>query len=321
MTDASLAAVLSLKDNMRREMSRVIEGQEDVSQHLLTALVAGGHVLLEGVPGVAKTLLVRSLAAALAVSFSRIQFTPDLMPADILGVNVFDLRTSEFRFRPGPLFADVVLADEINRAPAKTQAALLEAMQEKGLTIDGTTHALSVLFTVVATQNPVEYEGTYPLPEAQLDRFLMKILVDYPGADAEKAMLLKMHQLGEQALNPAVAIQAVASHEAILLARQCAHQAEVDQAVLAYIVDIVRQSRTLPSLSLGASPRAGVMLLQATKALATLRGKTYVTPDDVRELVFPVLRHRIKLTPEAEIEGLTPDTCLASLLQHVTVPR
>jgi MoxR-like ATPase len=321
MSDESRTEALAFAEAIRGELGRVIEGQEETLQHLLTALVAGGHVLLEGVPGVAKTLIVRSLSAALAVSFSRIQFTPDLMPSDILGVNVFEMPTASFRFRPGPLFADVVLADEINRAPAKTQAALLEAMQEQRVSIDGETHSLSAIFMVVATQNPLEYEGTYPLPEAQLDRFLMKILVDYPSEAAEKSMLLKMHQLGEQALSPTHVIRAIASSEAILAMRHLAHRAEVDQAVLDYIVHLVRQSRTLPSLSLGASPRAGVMLLQAAKALATLRGKTYVTPEEVRELVFPVLRHRLQLTPEAEIEGLTPDACLSSLLQHVAIPR
>jgi MoxR-like ATPase len=266
-------------------------------------------------------LLVRSLSASLAIKFSRIQFTPDLMPADIVGVNIFDAHAAAFRFRPGPLFADMVLADEINRAPAKTQAALLEAMQEKQVSLDGDTHPLSPVFMVVATQNPVEYEGTYPLPEAQLDRFLMKIVLDYPGEAAEKAMLRKMHQLREHALHPTAVMQAVADASALQRLRQAAHQVEVDQAVLDYIVGIVRQSRQFPSLSLGASPRAGVMLLQAAKALATLAGKTYVTPDDVRELAWPVLRHRIRLTPEAEIEGLTPDICLDALLKQVAVPR
>jgi MoxR-like ATPase len=321
MSNTARATAPSLTDKIHHEVSRVIEGQEHIVQHVLTALVAGGHALLEGVPGVAKTLMVRSVSAALAVSFSRIQFTPDLMPADILGVNVFDMKTSDFRFRPGPLFADMVLADEINRAPAKTQAALLEAMQERQISTDGETRPLSPLFTVIATQNPVEYEGTYPLPEAQLDRFLMKILVEYPSAEAEKTMLLKMHRLGEHALNPSQVVQAVANAEELLHLRQTAHGVEVDQTVVEYIVSIIRQSRTLPSLSLGASPRAGVMLLQVAKAFATLHGRTYVTPDDIRELVFPVLRHRLRLTPEAEIEGLTPDTCLASLLQHVAVPR
>ena len=320
MTD-TVDAAAPLTDAIQRALSRVIEGQEHAMRHLLTALVAGGHVLLEGVPGVAKTLLVRSLSASLAVKFSRIQFTPDLMPADIVGVNIFDAHAATFRFRPGPLFADMVLADEINRAPAKTQAALLEAMQESQVSLDGETHALSPVFMVVATQNPIEYEGTYPLPEAQLDRFLMKIVLDYPSETAEKAMLRKMHQLGEHALRPTAVMQAVADATALQRLRQAAHQVEVDQAVLDYMVGIVRQSRQFPSLSLGASPRAGVMLLQAAKALATLSGKTYVTPDDVRELAWPVLRHRIRLTPEAEIEGLTPDICIDALLKQVAVPR
>jgi MoxR-like ATPase len=320
MTD-TVDAAAPLTDAIQRALSRVIEGQEHAMRHLLTALVAGGHVLLEGVPGVAKTLLVRSLSASLAVKFSRIQFTPDLMPADIVGVNIFDAHAATFRFRPGPLFADMVLADEINRAPAKTQAALLEAMQESQVSLDGETHALSPVFMVVATQNPIEYEGTYPLPEAQLDRFLMKIVLDYPSETAEKAMLRKMHQLGEHALRPTAVMQAVADATALQRLRQAAHQVEVDQAVLDYMVGIVRQSRQFPSLSLGASPRAGVMLLQAAKALATLVGKTYVTPDDVRELAWPVLRHRIRLTPEAEIEGLTPDICIDALLKQVAVPR
>jgi MoxR-like ATPase len=321
MTERSLHAVQALYTNLRQEIARIIEGQDDALQYLLTALVAGGHVLLEGVPGVAKTLMVRSLAATLEVAFSRIQFTPDLMPADIMGVNVFDAQQSAFRFRPGPLFGEVVLADEINRAPAKTQAALLEAMQEQSVSIDGETHHLSPLFMVVATQNPVEYEGTYPLPEAQLDRFLMKVIVDYPAEDAEKAMMRTMHELQEQVRNPIPTLQAVATREQILAARRVAYQVEVDQAVVDYIVGIVRQSRSLPSIALGASPRAGVMLLQATKALATLRGNDYVTPDDTRELALPVLRHRIQLTPEAELEGLTPDACLQALLQQVAVPR
>ncbi len=321
MTDLSLEDVKSLRDNLHREIGRIIEGQEAALEYLVTALIAGGHVLLEGVPGVAKTLMARSLAAALAISFSRIQFTPDLMPADILGVSIFDVQKSAFRFRPGPLFGDIILADEINRAPAKTQAALLEAMQEQNVTIDGETHRLSTMFMVVATQNPLEYEGTYPLPEAQLDRFLMKIMVDYPAEEAEKAMLLKMHHLQDQAQQPTQAIQPVANQEAILAVRRRMHQVETDQTVLDYMVAIVRQSRTFPSLMLGASPRAGVMLLHAAKALSVLRGKTYVTPDEVREMVFPVLRHRIQLTPEAELEGLTPDTCLETLLQQVTVPR
>ena len=307
--------------DLKRALARVIEGQEGVIDSLLVGLVAGGHVLIEGVPGVAKTLLARSLAAALSATFSRIQFTPDLMPADITGVNVFEPKTAEFRFRPGPLFADIVLADEINRAPAKTQAALLESMQEGQVTIDGMTHPLSGILTVLATQNPIEYEGTYPLPEAQLDRFMMKIVVDYPALEAERLMIGRMHRLGENALHPEKVVEPVLSPDRLLRIRTACHQIDVDESIINYIVEIVRTSRSLSSLSLGASPRAGVMLLRAAKASALLRGKAYVTPDDVRDVVLPVLRHRMRLTAEAEIEGLTADGCLDALLKRASVPR
>ena len=307
--------------DLKKALACVIEGQEGVIDSLLVGLVAGGHVLIEGVPGVAKTLLARSLAAALTATFSRIQFTPDLMPADITGVNVFEPKTADFRFRPGPLFADIVLADEINRAPAKTQAALLESMQEGQVTIDGVTHPLSGILTVLATQNPIEYEGTYPLPEAQLDRFMMKIVVDYPALEAERLMIGRMHRLGENALHPEKVVAPVLSPDRLLRIRTACHQIDVDESIINYIVEIVRTSRSLSSLSLGASPRAGVMLLRAAKASALLRGKAYVTPDDVRDVVLPVLRHRMRLTAEAEIEGLTADGCLDSLLKRASVPR
>jgi MoxR-like ATPase len=307
--------------DLKKALARVIEGQDAVIDSLLVGLVAGGHVLIEGVPGVAKTLLARSLAAALSATFSRIQFTPDLMPADITGVNVFEPKTADFRFRPGPLFADIVLADEINRAPAKTQAALLESMQEGQVTIDGVTHPLSGILTVLATQNPIEYEGTYPLPEAQLDRFMMKIVVDYPALEAERLMIGRMHRLGENALHPERVVAPVLSPDRLLRIRTACHQIDVDESIINYIVEIVRTSRSLSSLSLGASPRAGVMLLRAAKASALLRGKAYVTPDDVRDVVLPVLRHRMRLTAEAEIEGLTADGCLDALLKRASVPR
>jgi len=312
---------MPLPASLKNEIAKVVEGQESTIEHLLVALIAGGHVLIEGVPGVAKTLLARSLAAAMHASFSRIQFTPDLMSADITGVNIFEPKNGDFRFRPGPLFADIVLADEINRAPAKTQAALLEAMQEGQVSIDGTTHALSRILTVIATQNPVEYEGTYPLPEAQLDRFMLKIVVDYPTEESERMMVSRMLQLGENVVHPEKIIQPVVSPEQLLEVRDESFRVDADQSVVNYIVEIVRGSRSLASLSLGASPRSGVMLLRAARALAVLRGKTYVTPDDVRDLVLPVLRHRVRLTPEAEIDGLTADTCLDSLIRQVAVPR
>jgi MoxR-like ATPase len=243
------------------------------------------------------------------------------MPADITGVNVFEPRSAEFRFRPGPLFADVVLADEINRAPAKTQAALLEGMQEGQVSIDGTTHALSPILTILATQNPIEYEGTYPLPEAQLDRFMMKIVVNYPALEAERLMIARMHRLGERVQRPESAVQPVLNPEKLLQIRSAANRVEVDDSIVNYIVELVRSSRSVPSLSLGASPRAGVMLLRAAKAKALVRGRSYVTPDEVRDVIQPVLRHRIRLTPEAEIDGLTADACLDALIKRVAVPR
>ena len=315
------ARVQPLLDHLKARLAQIVEGQETVIDELIVCLVAGGHALMEGVPGVAKTLLARSLAAGIRATFSRIQFTPDLMPADITGVNVFEPKAAEFRFRRGPLFADVVLADEINRAPAKTQAALLEAMQENQVTIDGTSHTLSRILTVLATQNPIEYEGTYPLPEAQLDRFMMKIVVAYPALEAERLMVGRMHQLGERVQHPESTIEPILNPEQLVEIRAVSNRVEVDESIVNYIVEIVRSSRTVSSLSLGASPRAGVMLLRAAKAKALVRGNSYVTPDDVRDVVLAVLRHRVRLTPEAEIEGLTPDACLDSLTKRVAVPR
>jgi MoxR-like ATPase len=317
----SLSTTLGLGRAVQSELERVIQGQATAIQSLLVAMTAGGHVLIEGVPGVAKTLLARSLAAALRCSFARIQFTPDLMPSDITGVNVFNANTGNFAFRPGPLFADIVLADEINRAPAKTQAALLEAMQEYQVSIDGETRPLPAGFTVVATQNPIEFEGTYPLPEAQLDRFLLKIVVDYPGEDHERAMLKTMNSLGERSAKPYNVIEPVAGLEELARMRAEMHAVRVDDAVLEYALRIIRQSRSLPSLALGGSPRATLMLLQAAKALALLRGRDYLTPDEIQVMAAPVLRHRVRLTPEAEIEGLNADACIQSLIAQVEIPR
>ena len=313
--------VLNIGRAVQSQLERVICGQAAAIQSLLVAITAGGHILIEGVPGVAKTLLARSLAAALRLSFSRIQFTPDLMPSDITGVNVFEAGSAAFRFHAGPLFADIVLADEINRAPAKTQAALLEAMQEYQVSIDGESRALSRCFTVIATQNPIEYEGTYPLPEAELDRFLMKVCVDYPAEEDERAMLKTMQSIGEKVSKPHEVIQPVVGAEEITRLRAQTHAIRLDDIVLEYALTLIRQSRALPSLALGASPRAAIMLLQAAKALALLRGKDYVTPDEIQVVAPPVLRHRVRLTPEAEIEGLTPDSCIQTLLAQVSIPR
>ncbi len=287
----------------------------------MIALAAGGHVLLEGVPGVAKTLTARCLAAALDLSFSRVQFTPDLMPADITGVNIFESQSGQFRFRPGPIFADILLADEVNRSPAKTQSAMLEAMQERQVTIDGQTHALSSAFMVIATQNPLEYEGTYPLPEAQLDRFLLKATIDYPDEATELAMLAAMNRLGGQANHPHQIIEKAADAQQVQLLQDMTHRVQADESVQRYAVSLIRQSRSLASLSVGASPRAAVMLLHAAKALALLRGQPFASPEEVQDVATPVLRHRVALTPEAQIDGLTPDDCVKTLLKQVAVPR
>jgi MoxR-like ATPase len=319
--DKTLQEALAVSTAIRGELGRVVIGQEPVVEELLTAFVAGGHVLLEGVPGLAKTLLVRCLAASLDLSYSRIQFTPDLMPVDVTGVNVFDNVKMEFIFRRGPIFADVVLGDEINRAPAKTQSALLEAMQERQVTVDGKNYPLSPLFMVAATQNPIEYEGTYPLPEAQLDRFIMKILIHYPKAEEEKRMLERMNSIGARAADPHRLIEQKVSADQVQALRRAVHEIEADQNIFGYIIDIVQASRSFPSLSLGASPRAAVMMLHAGKALALLRGSAYVRPDEVQAVACPTLRHRVLLTPEAQIEGLSADDCIENLLKQIPVPK
>jgi MoxR-like ATPase len=319
--DKSLQKALAVSSAIREELGRIIIGQESVVEELLTAFVAGGHVLFEGVPGLAKTLAVRCLAASLDLSYSRIQFTPDLMPVDITGVNIYDSGKMEFIFRRGPIFGDIILADEINRAPAKTQSALLEAMQERQVTVDGKNHSLSQLFMVAATQNPIEYEGTYPLPEAQLDRFIMKILIHYPDAGEELRMLETMNGIGASAHDAHRLIKKRASASQIRALRLGVHEIETDRNILSYIIAIVQATRSFPSLSLGASPRAAVMMLHAAKALALLRGSPYVRPDEVQSVVRPTLRHRVLLTPEAQIEGLSADDCLETLLKQVPVPN
>ncbi len=303
------------------ELGTVVLGQEDLLRQMMVALLAGGHALLEGVPGTAKTLSIRSLAMALELRFGRVQFTPDLMPTDLIGVNVLDQMKREFTFHSGPVFTDLLLADEINRAPAKTQAALLEAMQERQVTVDGQTRPLPAGFTVFASQNPVEYEGTYPLPEAQLDRFLLKITIGYPGAEAERAILDRYVEGFSADRAETYGIKPVLSSGELVALRQSVATVHVEPTVRDYITRIVRATREEPSLALGASPRAGVSLFLASRAEAFLAGRDFVTPDDVKMLVLPVLRHRVVLTPEAEVEGQTVDQRLAGLLTTIPAPR
>ena len=303
------------------ELNKVIVGQDAALTHLTVALLAGGHVLLEGVPGTAKTLMARTLSCVVGVSFHRVQFTPDLMPSDITGVTTYNTATGEFLFRPGPIFADVVLADEINRAPAKTQSALLEAMEERQVTVDGQPHAMSPIFTVFATQNPVEFEGTYPLPEAQVDRFMLKVLIGYPPETEELAILDKVEN-GFDASNLASAdLQTVLTSADLADLRATVRSLHAEEAVRRYATQIVRATRSLPQVTLGASPRAAVLLLLAAKGQALLAGRNFVTPDDVKAMALPVLRHRLMLLPEFEVEGRTADDCLRELLLGIKVPR
>jgi MoxR-like ATPase len=310
----SLAAV-------RAEVAKAVAGHGDVVDGLLVALLVRGHVLLEGVPGVAKTLTVKALARSLDLGFRRIQLAPDLMPSDITGNVVYAAATGEFRFRRGPIFTNFLLADEINRTPPKTQAALLEAMEERQVTIEGESSALPEPFLVVATQNPIEFEGTYPLPEAQLDRFLFKLAVGYPGRDDERAVL-RMHDEGRDPHDLAsLGVGPVAGTEQLAEAARQVREIEVASEVIEYVLDLAGETRRTPSLVLGVSPRAAAMLLVAVKAWAYLQGRGFVTPDDVKALVKPAWRHRVVLRPEVELEGGTADSVVEALIERVPVPR
>ncbi|MDK1476931.1 MoxR family ATPase [Streptomyces sp. 549] len=315
--DTSRAALESL----RSEISKAVVGQDSAVTGLVVALLCRGHVLLEGVPGVAKTLLVRTLAATLDLDTKRVQFTPDLMPSDVTGSLVYDTRTSEFSFQAGPVFTNLLLADEINRTPPKTQASLLEAMEEKQVTVDGTARRLPEPFLVAATQNPVEYEGTYPLPEAQLDRFLLKLNIPLPSR-ADEVDVLTRHAGG---FNPgdleSAGVRRVAGPAELEAARAAVAKTAVSTEITGYIVDICRATRDSPSLTLGASPRGATALLSTARAWAWLTGRDFVIPDDVKALALPTLRHRIRLRPEAEMEGVTADSVINSILAHVPVPR
>ena len=317
-TDDSARAALT---QIRTEVAKAVVGQDAAVTGLVIALLCRGHVLLEGVPGVAKTLMVRTLAAALDLDHKRVQFTPDLMPGDVTGSLIYDAKAAEFSFRPGPVFTNLLLADEINRTPPKTQASLLEAMEERQVTIDGEPRPLPDPFLVAATQNPIEYEGTYPLPEAQLDRFLLKLTIGLPARD-EEVRVLQAHNSGFDPRDLAAAgVGAVAGPAELAAGRVGVRAVQVAPQVMSYVVDLCRATRSSPSLSLGASPRGATALLGTSKAWAWLSGRDYLTPDDVKALARPTLRHRVAVRPEAELEGVTADGVLESVLASVPAPR
>jgi MoxR-like ATPase len=307
--------------DVRHEVAKAVVGQDSTVTGLLIALLSQGHVLLEGVPGVAKTLLVRALSAALNLDTKRVQFTPDLMPGDVTGSLVYDSHTSEFTFREGPVFTNILLADEINRTPPKTQASLLEAMEERQVSVDGVSRPLPAPFLVAATQNPVEYEGTYPLPEAQLDRFLLKLTMPLPGRQDEMEVI-RRHAAGFDPRDlTAAGVRAVAGAAELARARQAVAAVAVDPEIIAYIVDLVRATRSAPSFLLGVSPRGATALLNTSRSWAWLSGRGFVTPDDVKALALPCLRHRVALQPEAQMDGVRVDDVLGSILASVPVPR
>jgi MoxR-like ATPase len=325
VTAADAAPVMDLTpftekvNRLKDALGSVIVGQERSVDLILSAILARGHVLLEGVPGVAKTLLARMIARLIDAGFSRIQFTPDLMPSDVLGTSVFDMKTSEFRFHPGPVFADIVLVDEINRAPAKTQSALFEVMEERQATIDGTRHDMSPVYTILATQNPIEQEGTYKLPEAQLDRFMMKITIPYPSLE-EETQILERHNRNAR-LARLDDVEAVVSRDDLMQMFGYVENVFVEKSLLHYIASVTQQTRNSKAVYLGASPRASVALLQSSRAMALLQGREFVTPEDIKTVAPFVLQHRLILTAEAEMEGLTPLKVVQRLIEKVEVPK
>jgi MoxR-like ATPase len=313
-------ATIGLFKKGRAELGKVISGQAEMIDQALLTLLCGGHALIEGVPGVAKTLTVKTLARFLSIDFRRVQGTPDMMPADILGTSVFSLKTSEFSLHRGPVFTQFLLADEINRMPPRTQAALLESMEERQVTMDGETHSLDEYFTVFATQNPLEFEGTYPLPEAQLDRFLLKIRVGYPSASEERAILERHHATLEAAHLEQTPIEPVTTAE-LAAARQEVRRVRIEPAIFDYLLAIVRRTREWPAVSLGASPRAGAGLLIVAKGYAAKEGRDYLLPDDVKTAALPCFRHRLILKPEVELEGFDPDRVITDLLAAIPLPK
>lgn len=316
-----LQQAIDIVQRMREQIAQAVVGQQSVIDQVLACCLAGGHVLIEGVPGLGKTLLVKALARTFSGSFSRIQFTPDLMPADVMGHSVFDMKNQTFSVRKGPVFTHLLLADEINRAPAKTQSSLLEVMQERQVTIEGESHALAAPFMVLATQNPLENEGTYPLPEAQLDRFLVKVRIDYPS-ETEEVMLLQMvtrNRIGDGL--DVGQVGSLVKPATIVTLQQIVAQVRVDDAVASYAVRVVRATRDWPGLAVGAGPRGSIALVRIARAMALMAGRDYVTPADIKAAVLPVLRHRVALSPESELDGLSSDDLLAAMIEQVATPR
>lgn len=321
MESIEKSKVRELMEKINGELRKVIVEQDELIEQSLISLISGGHVLLEGVPGLAKTLMVRALSKTLSLDFKRIQFTPDLMPADLTGTKVFNMQTREFELKKGPIFTNFLLADEINRTPPKTQAGLLEAMAENTVSIDGEMQELSKPYMVFATQNPLEYEGTYPLPEALVDRFLMKIIIDYPSLKAEKEVL-KRHNEGFTSIDlDKCNLKIVCTGEDILNCREEVQKVTVEDALMEYIVNIVAETRNNPTIDIGSSPRGGIALLQCAKACAAYNGRDYVIPEDIKNMVYPTLRHRIILKPELELEGVKPEQVLNDILAKIKVPR
>ena len=314
-----LSALSAAVLDIRNEISKVIVGQHEMVNMLMIGLLCDGHILIEGVPGVAKTLTAKLMAKIINAEFSRIQFTPDLMPGDVLGTSVFNPKEADFQFKRGPIFSNIILIDEINRAPAKTQAALFEVMEERQITIDGTTHIMDFPFLVLATQNPIEQEGTYRLPEAQLDRFLFKINVQYPSLEEEITILLNQQALTQNALLEDV--NKILSTAQIAAYRHTIHQVIIEPKLVEFIAKIVNETRNNPSLFLGASPRASLAILRASKANAAIKGRDFVKPEDILEMAAPVMRHRIILTPEKEMEGITPDELIQNIISNIEIPR
>jgi MoxR-like ATPase len=319
MNRTDLSALKESVEKVKAEIRKIIVGQDKTIELLVASIFADGHILIEGVPGIAKTLIAKILARTISADFSRIQFTPDLMPSDILGTSVYNMKNSEFEFKHGPIFSNIILIDEINRSPAKTQAALFEVMEEHQITMDGTTYKLQNPFIVFATQNPIEHEGTYKLPEAQIDRFLFKIEMSYPSLDEEIKILLEYNDRKSQ--NDLNLIQSIFTKEQLESFRLQIRSIHIDEKIAAYIASIVNQTRTTGDLYLGGSPRASIAIMIGAKAIAAIRGRDFIIPDDVKEIAYPALRHRIILTPEKEMEGKNADEIITQILNRVEVPR